>query len=300
MSSSCRDWLLKAMVAGPVVFLAACATPPPPPPPPPAPPPPPPPPAQPVEVIPYRPVPPAGASYQMDIPRVGPDGRRVTVNTDLNDDLTIWHFRSALNVAALNCNEPEHAPITQAYGEVLKKYDRRLKAANTAIERQYRAQASTQRDATRLREAKMTQVYNYFANPGTRQAFCAEALAVSNEMLTAPTDDVLTFASNSLSRFEAVFEGFYRAYEKYEVESAAWDARYGERYGPSQPGWVALHGVATPTIGSELVELNATYPTGEVKDPETGATIPVIPAPGSEVSMPVVQPIAQESDEAVS
>jgi len=232
----------------------------------------------------------------MDIPRAGPDGRRITINTDLDEDLTIWHFRSALNVAALNCNDPAYDPITQAYSALLNKFERRLRTINTTIDRQYRAQAANTREAAMLREVKMTQVYNYFANPGVRQEFCDEALAVSNEAIATPPEDLFLFASASLSRFESVFLSFFRNYEKYEIESAQWDARYGSRYGASQPGWVALHGTHTPSIGSGLVELGAPSLVGELRDAETGAAIPVVTAPGRDVTVPIVQPLPNDAE----
>jgi len=286
------------MVAGPVAFLAACATPPPPPPPP-APPPPPPPPA-PVEVIPYRPVPPAGAAYRMDIPRVGPDGRRVTVNSNLDENGSVWHFRSGMNVAALNCLDEQYSPITQAYAAFLKDNARRLTAANNALERQFREQAPTRRDALLAREAYMTQVYNYFANPGARQSFCNVALAVANEALATKPEDPVSFAAAALGRFEMAFDGFFREYEQYEVDSAAWDARYGDRYGASQPGWVVVHGSGGPSVASGLVDLGTPQLAGELRDPVTGATIPIIPTQDATANTPVVQPVAQGSDGAAN
>jgi len=299
MDSSFREWLKKAMIAGPVAFLAACATPPPPPPPP-APPPPPPPPPAPVEVIPYRPIPPAGAAYRMEIPRVGPAGRRLTVNSDLDENQTVWHFRSGMNVAALNCLDAQYQPITEAYAAFLKNNARRLTTANNAIEKQFREQAPTRREALLVREAYMTQVYNYFANPGARQSFCDTALEVANEALAAPPEDPVSFAATALGRFEAAFEGFFREYEQYEVDSAAWDARYGDRYGASQPGWLVVHGGAGTSVASGLVELNAPQMAGEVRDPETGAVIPVIPGQESVVGTPIVQPVPQDGDAGAS
>lgn len=55
---------------------------------------------------PAMPLPPGGAALSMTIPPVGLDGVRVTPNRGLSRDEQIWHFRSALNVAALNCQGP--------------------------------------------------------------------------------------------------------------------------------------------------------------------------------------------------
>jgi hypothetical protein len=178
----------------------------------------------------------------------------------------------------------------------LKNNARALTAANNALEKKFREQASTRREALLAREAYMTQVYNYFANPGARQEFCNTALAIANEALATPPKDTLEFASGALGRFEAVFEQFFRDYDQYVVDSSAWDARYGARYGSSQPGWVAIHGVTQPSVGSGLLELSTPQVTEEVRDPETGGTIPIIPAQENVIGTPVVQPVPQDSD----
>ena len=61
-------------------------------------------------------------------------------------------------------------------------------------------------------------------------------------------------ATSALARFEGVFANFFREYEQYRVNSAAWDARYGARYGSSQPGFVAVHGVSGPTVATRSTE----------------------------------------------
>ena len=90
-----------------------------------------------VEAVPYRPLPPGGAHYVMDIPPRGPDGRRLTVNSGLSDDHLVWHLRSAWNVAALNCLAPEYEPILEGYRAFLTNNVRPLKAVNNRIEREY-------------------------------------------------------------------------------------------------------------------------------------------------------------------
>ena len=247
-----------------------------------------------VEVIPYRPIPPNGASYAMDIPPIGPDGRRVTVNTGLTQDETLWHFRSAWNVAALNCMEPVHQPILDTYGTFLKQQARKLTAANNAIDKVYRDRHGSRSQAVQAREAEMTQVYNYFALPPTLSSFCNVALQLANEYATTPPEDLDQFAATGIQRFETVFEQFFREYEKYRIESAAWDAKYGPRYGQSQPGYVAVHGVGGPGIGSALTDTATVQLTGEVVDPDTGGRIPLVAAPEESVSTPVVQPVPEE------
>lgn len=230
----------------------------------------------------------------MALPPKGPDGRRITINTNLDEHGTLWQLRSAWNVAALNCLDPAFQPVLDGYGTFLKTFRKELTAANTALDSAIRKQHKTAREATRAREAYMTQVYNYFALPGVRADFCNAALQLSNEFLSAQPGDAKLFAPLALARYESVFQDFFSKYEQYQIESAAWDAKWGDRYGASQPGYVAVHRMRQPGVGSSLVNLNATYGTSAastVVDPETGATIPVNPVQEGAVSTPVVQPV---------
>ena len=244
-----------------------------------------------VEVIPYRPIPPGGADYAMVLPPVGADGQRITVNTTLDEDSTLWHFRSAWNVAALNCLDVSEAPILEGYGKFLTTYRRPLSTANSAIDQRFRREHGNRNAAVKAREAYMTQVYNYFALPPARADFCNVALQVANEFLLAQPDNPKAFAAAALPRYEAVFQTFFRQYQQYQVDSALWDTRYGSRYGASQPGYVAVHGAGGPSIATGLVATNAPVQTGAVTDPETGAQIPIIDVPDEAVATPVVQPV---------
>lgn len=276
-----------ALAAMGFAALAACTTPAPPPPPPPPPPPV-------VEAVPYRPIPPAGSSYAMAIPPLGPDGVRQTINTGLDENETIWNLRSVWNVAALNCLDEAHKPILDGYSAFLKKNVKKLGAVNTALEKKYRADEGSVAAGRKAREAHMTQVYNYFATPAAIPEMCNVALAVSNEYLADPAKDLAAFSAAALPRFEGVYLAFFDAYDRYRAESAAWDAKWGERYGSSQPGYVAVHGAAGPTIATSLNAATAGTVTSQVVDPDTGAQIPVVNLPAATGSTPVVQPVPKE------
>ncbi len=97
-----------------------------------------------------------------------------------------------------------------------------------------------------------------------------------------------------MPRFEGVYLAFFDAYDRYRAESAAWDAKWGERYGSSQPGYVAVHGAAGPTIATSLNAATAGTVTSQVVDPDTGAQIPVVNLPAATGSTPVVQPVPKE------
>jgi hypothetical protein len=230
----------------------------------------------------------------MDIPILGADGVRQTVNTGLNNDETLWHFRSGWNVAALNCLDAEHQPILDGYGAFLRQNQRKLAATNTALDAQFRREYSTRNEAVKARETFMTQVYNYFALPPARADFCNVALGIANEYLAMPPEDVNQFAAARLPLIDAVFDRFFRAYEQYRIDSAAWDVRYGAQYGASQPGYVAVHALAAPGVGASLAASPEPELAGEVIDPDTGARIPVIPVPETSVATPVVQPVQEQ------
>ncbi len=251
---------------------------------------PPPPPVQVAKAVPPRPLPPGGASYVMNIPEMGGAGLRMTVNRGLTDDETVWHFRSGWNVAALNCSTAQYDAITDGYSLYIKKYARPLKRINDRIDRAYRQQMSSRRDAIKARETKMTGVYNYFALPPARAEFCREALDISNRLLAAPEVDPAAFAMENFAQLERAFEKFFNDYAVYQQKSAQWDAEYGPQYGPSQPGWVAVQnarsrGVAVPTATTSSAA------TTTVTDPQTGAQVPIVPADTQFVSQPVSQPL---------
>lgn len=261
-----------AALAG-LALLAACQA---------APPPPPriiataPPPLRP-QVIPYRPLPPGGASPEMPIPAIGPDGVRETVISHMNPLEAVWNFRAAWNVAALNCMDAGYEPILEGYKALLVNHEKRLGAVNRELDRQYRSEYG--RDATREREAYLTQVYNYFALPPARTYFCDATLQIAREALQSPPEDIDAFALENIQRLASAFEQFYRDFEKYQVDVALWDAQYGPLFAPSggqRSGVVYTNAAATDAAaeGAARVQLNA--PAGE---------------PPRAVSEPVVQPL---------
>lgn len=293
MSRGSNITIRMAAVAAGLAVLGACTTP--------APPPPPPPPPPPVEAVPIRPLPPGQASYVMRIPPVNSLGLRETVNLGISDDEKVWHFRSAWNVAALNCLDPQYQPILDAYSSYIKDFARPLKRINDRIDADYRTEYRGRREAIMARESQMTMVYNYFALPPARADFCRTALGISQQYLATQDVDPIGFALANFATFEGPFERFFVAYEQYERESAAWDARYGERYGASQPGYVAVMNARSsrlPQPGADPAELSAT-PLQETRvvDPETGARIPVVPIDETRASLPIVQPIPNDAGE---
>lgn len=234
MGSHIRKVFVVAAVAAGISALAACG-------PKSAPPPPPPPPPPPVVYIPPRPLPPLGAAAGLNVPPIGPNGVRQTINAGITPAQTIWNFRSAYNVAALSCQKPEHADILVGYKKFLINHKKGLAAANKSVDAEFKKRSAP--TWIRLREAYMTQVYNYYAYPATLTNFCDTALIVARESMTVKPADLPTFSTRSLASLEAVFEGFFRAYDQYRADAAAWDAKYA-------PKPAAAPSAATPAAPS--------------------------------------------------
>ena len=240
----------------------------------------------------------------MEIPGKTLLGKRETVNRGISEDERVWHFRSAWNVAALNCTAAQYEPVLTAYSTYIRDHARALRQVNDRIDAEYRQEASTRREAIVAREGQMTSVYNFFALPPARARFCRAALDISTRHNIAPPEDPIAFAKDNFALFEEPFELFFEEYEQYQQMSARWDDQYGERYGASQPGWVAVQearaqGAEVPSVDSDPEATLAT-PTAEaglVTDPDTGAEVPVVPVQENFVSQPITQPIATEEDD---
>lgn len=184
----------------------------------------PPPPPPPVIVIPPQPVPPLGAVAGMTTPLRGADGLRITVNSNLTPQERVWHVRSALNVAALNCQSPQHLPIADNYNRFIAAHKRTLDKVNREIDANYRKVHGA--GFARIRDTHMTQVYNYFALPPMLGTFCDAALPLSAEAAMVPSAELGLFADRALPQMEALYEQFYNAYDQYQYDLAVWMARY--------------------------------------------------------------------------
>lgn len=172
-----------------------------------------------------KPRPPANAAANLTIPPVTPDGGYATVNRDLSVDATIWHLRSALNVAALQC-DPANTVIADRYNAMLKGNAARFARAHKVLEAEYRKDGANWQDRF---DDSMTRVYNYFAQPPVRTAFCAAALPMLDQAATLPTDQLDSFAPDALARLDMPFVDFYRAYDRYRVDLARWQANQAPR-----------------------------------------------------------------------
>ncbi|MCD2314805.1 hypothetical protein LQ954_01430 [Sphingomonas sp. IC-11] len=171
-------------------------------------------PVQPPPVVatlpPPPPVMPAGGYIGMKIPTKRADGKYFTPNLDNTDQAAVWHLRNALNVAALGCD--------QAGGGVLEHYNAWLRTRAAAIDRYYQAyirewQAPGWWDWQRVYDDNQTRIYNFYAQPAIRAAFCAVAREEVAKVIQVEDDDLPAFARAALLRLDRPFVEFYAAYD---------------------------------------------------------------------------------------
>lgn len=169
-----------------------------------------------------QPQPPSGASAGLAIPRKDALGRYVTPNLGLGPAATIWHVRSALNVAALGCRGPQEATLIADYNRLLA--DKRAVLATAFARTEADARASEGKAWRDAHDRQMTRVYNFFAQPPAKAGFCAVAVLVATEAAATPPAAFETFAKDALPRLEAPFLDFFARYDTYRSDLAAWRA----------------------------------------------------------------------------
>ncbi len=212
-----------------------------------APPPPPPPPPQ--IWVEWKPVIPNRASTTLVFRPIGPDGVRLSVNRNISPAQTLWNLRSGYNVAALTCQDPEHAGILVNYKAFLKTHVKTLRATNAKVDAEWRAKYGA--GYVKQREKFMTEVYNHFAEPPVKKAFCDAALAMSKDALPVKSANLTNFATTALPSLEIVFDDFYKRYDKWKADMAAWEARWGK---DAVPGTLVL---VTPQNAAPVVPATA-------------------------------------------
>jgi len=145
----------------------------------------------------------------------------------IHPDQIVWNMRSALNVAALDCNQPQHAEIQSGYRTFLRTHAKRLATANRGVDTGFRARFGA--GFVRQRESYLTRVYNFYAFPPVLSKFCDATMLVMRDLPPVTSLQLHNFAALTMPKLDQVYEDFYRDYAKYQVDAAAWDARYGVR-----------------------------------------------------------------------
>ena len=165
----------------------------------------------------------------MTIPARDLAGVRQTVNANLSTNQTVWNLRSAFNVGALNCLDPEYAAIIPNYQQFLERHSKELRQINRDLLTEFKARYG--KDGLAEQDVYMTSVYNYFALPPVQEQFCDAVLTLSTEAVMIEPNTLETFAGPAMTRVENVFDNFYGAYEQYQLDLAAWEATFG----PTEP-----------------------------------------------------------------
>ncbi|WP_375394035.1 hypothetical protein [uncultured Sphingomonas sp.] len=161
-------------------------------------------------VIAAAPALPPGVSPTMTVPLMLPDGSYQTPNRGLSPDATLWHFRVALNVAALACRGAQGDAIVASYNAMLARRRTTLSAAETRFAAEWRHGGGDWRD--RYDDA-MTRLYNYFSLSPARTAFCTAAAEVLTDAATVPDDALPGFAAAQLPALDRPFTDVYRAFD---------------------------------------------------------------------------------------
>ncbi|WP_295443431.1 hypothetical protein [Sphingorhabdus sp. EL138] len=197
--------------------------------------------------LPIMPLPPGGAALSMTIPPVGLDGIRVTPNRGLSRDEQIWHFRSALNVAALNCQGPVWGQIATEYNKFIVIHKVLLSKTSKSVDREY-VKRYPKQNGLRIRDTRMTDLYNYFALPPVRGQYCDMALRKLQEANQVPKEALPEYAMGSLADIDNVFVNFYETYVKYELDLADWNMKYAPK-----PVYSPANNIMAPPVTTQPV-----------------------------------------------
>ena len=199
-------------------------------------------------LTPAMPLPPGGAAVSMTIPPIGLDGVRVTPNRGLSRDEQIWHFRSALNVAALNCQGPVWGQIAKEYNKFIVIHKVLLSKTSKAVDREY-VKRYPKQNGLRIRDTKLTDLYNYFALPPVRAQYCDMSLRKLTEANQVPKEALAEYAMGGLTDIDTLFVNFYDAYVKYQGDLADWNMKYAPKPVYAPPNNIMAPPVTAPPAG---------------------------------------------------
>ena len=222
---------------------------------------------------PVRPLPPGGAAASFSVPPIGADGIRVTPNRSLSSNEAVWNFRSAMNVAALNCRGPVWDQIADNYNAFIKNNRLTLKKISRAIDREYRGRYRGQNSA-RVRDTKLTDLYNYYSLFAVKQEFCDITYAKSVEAATVSYKILPEFSAPALAEIDGVFIRFFNAFAQYQADLAEWNRLYAS----PAPAPTTSFAPASPGFEQPILDT----PTGPLSPPPAAPT----PAPGEVIFAP--------------
>ncbi|MGB5077416.1 MAG: hypothetical protein WBO17_08060, partial [Sphingorhabdus sp.] len=138
------------------------------------------------------------------------------------------------NVAALNCQGPVWGQIATDYNKFITVHKVQLSKSSKSVDREYVARYPGQ-NGLRVRDTKLTDLYNYFALPPVKAEYCDAALRKLNEANLIPTSALPEYAYGGLTDIDGIFVRFFDAYAQYERDLADWNMRFAPTRALTQP-----------------------------------------------------------------
>jgi len=122
------------------------------------------------------------------------------INRGIGPGETIWHMRSALNVAALSCRDKSQNQIATNYNQMLQRHRAILANAYTEEQAQFRTKYGS--DWQRRQDRHATSVYNFFANPIAARQFCEAAMVISARVNDLDATQFKEYSRTALAQLE--------------------------------------------------------------------------------------------------
>jgi hypothetical protein len=106
----------------------------------------------------------------------------------------VWHLRSGLNVAALNCRGRGIANVAPGYNRMLSRHRTIFASA---------VQSEQARYPGRAYDSHITQVFNRYSLIRNHRLYCAEVQAIVGRANTASSPELVRMAPAALDQLEA-------------------------------------------------------------------------------------------------
>lgn len=169
-------------------------------------------PSEPVAARAPRPRVPPNIDIGYVLPPKDADGRFITPNSGIGPLEVMFHFRAALNVAALVCATAADPSARVGYNEFLKRHKQVLANANRAIDAKYRREFGG--DGLRLRDRHLTSLYNHYSYPSVKAGFCGKSARHLVAANAIPSKELEAFSQASLADIEQVYQDHFADIER--------------------------------------------------------------------------------------
>lgn len=180
---------------------------------------------QPAAVRSPEPRPPRGIDPDYKLPAKDAAGRFITPNSGIGPLETMFNFRAALNVAALLCARPPNTAARDGYNSFLKRHRVALANANRAVDAKYQREHGA--EGLRMRDSKLTRLYNHYAYPPVKAKFCATAARRLGTANALASKDLETYSQGALAEVEQLFQDHFVKIEAWQKRRVAHADRGG-------------------------------------------------------------------------